>query len=220
MWTAIALLLAAGAQAGKRSVEVPVDIGIGPGAHLISGPVAQNQPVHSGLVLSIEAILDKKLLRKFKHRIPQQYRKTVLQMDEIRISHPLIPDTFFISPKGIVGDTGIYGISFRPIAIGIPLINEGIGFDIGIGTRLTYFYLHSDSLENTHFLRPGLDALAEIEIPFSDRFLVSFGWDSQFYIPQHIGGGVFEVGPLDQSIWHVGQGFFKFHFRVPVSVRR
>lgn len=228
MWMLALLLLASPADAAKgkgggkkknKAVEVPIDIGVGPAGHWITGPVANNQSIHSGLAFSVEAVLDKKLLRKFKNRIPKQYRSTVLGMDELRISHPLIPDTFFISPAGIVGDTGIYGVSWRPIGINVPLINEGVGFDVGVGARFTYFYLHSQSLENTHFVRPGIDAKAEFEIPFSDRFLVSFGWDSQFYIPQTLGGGVFEAGPLDESIWHVGQGFLKFHFRVPVTVK-
>lgn len=221
MWPLLALLVVPEAIAGKRNkaVEVPVDVGIGPAGHWITGPVAEDQPVHGGLALSIEAVLDNKLLKKFKRRIPPQYRKAVLSMDELRLSHPLIPDTLLISPAGIVGDTGIYGISFRPLSLRVPVVDAGVGFDLGLGTRLTYFYLHSETLENTHFFRPGLDAIAEVEIPFSERFLISFGWDSQVYIPQPVGGGVFEIGPLDESIWHVGQGFLKFHFRVPVTVR-
>ncbi len=113
------------------------------------------------------------------------------------------------------GTTGMYGIGFRPLSIGIPLVKEPFRFTAGAGLRATYAYLPSDSLGNTHFLRPGLDVLGEIEVPFSERFLVSFGWDSQFYIPQEVGGSILELGALDDSIWHIGQGFLKLHFRVP-----
>ncbi|MCB9683973.1 MAG: hypothetical protein H6738_01530 [Alphaproteobacteria bacterium] len=211
-----------GAGKKKGPVEVPVDIGVGPAAHLLTGPVFREQPILGGIEFSAEAVLDHKTLVKLKNRIPSQYRKQALSMDEIRISHPLIPHTIFLSPAGVGGATvGMYGISFRPIAIGIPLISEPFRFELDLGVRLTYAYLHSTEIPSpTHFLRPGLDPKAEIELPFSDRFLVSFGWCSQLYIPQTVGGGVFEAGPLDEDIWHVGQGFFKLHFRVPVKVAR
>jgi len=207
------------ALAGK-AVEVPVDIGVGPAGHWITGPVAAEEPVIGGLVFSIEAVLDKKTIRKFKKRIPREYRKMVLQMDEIRISHPLIPDTFWIHPSGITGQTGMYGIGWRPIGIGLPLVKEPIKAGLSVGPRLTYAYLHSQVLDSpTHFLRPGIDGMFEVEIPFTDTFLVSLGWDSQVYIPQEVGGAILETAPLDQSIWHIGQGFLKIHVRVPYKVR-
>ena len=37
------------------------------------------------------------------------------------------------------------------------------------------------------------------------------------YVPQELGGfGV--VNPLEESIWHIGQAFLKFHVRFPVEV--
>lgn len=207
------------ALAGK-AVEVPVDIGVGPAGHWITGPVAREEPVLGGLAISIEAVLDKKLIRKFKRRIPQEYRQAVLKMDEIRISHPLIPDTLWIHPAGITGNTGMYGIGWRPISVGLPLVKEPFRADLSVGPRLTYAFLHSQTLASpTHFLRPGIDGMFEIEVPFSDTFLVSFGWDSQVYLPQEVGGSVLELGALDQSIWHIGQGFLKFHVRVPYKVK-
>ena len=207
------------ALAGK-GVEVPVDIGVGPAAHWVTGPVAQQDPLLGGLAISIEAVLDKKTIRKFRRRIPNEYRQMVLQMDEVRISHPLIPDTLWIHPAGLTGTTGMYGIGWRPLGVGVPLIREPFKLDLSAGPRLTYAYLHSTVLPSpTHFLRPGIDATLEVEIPFSERFLVSFGWDSQVYIPQEVGGSILETAPLDASIWHIGQAFLKFHFRVPYTVK-
>jgi len=209
-------------RAEAKKVEIPIDIGVGPAANLITGPVFRDQPVHSGLAFSAEAVLEKKTLRKVKSQIPRQYRKQVMQMKEVRISHFLVPDQFFISPKGAFGDsTGMYGIGFRPLGVGLPLIYEdALRLRLGAGLRLTYAFLHSDALPSpTHFLRPGLDLEGEVEIPMSDRFLVSFGWNSQVYIPQEVGGSVLAVGALDESIWHIGQGFFKFHVRFPYDYR-
>lgn len=205
----------------KGPVEVPIDIGVGPAAHLITGPVFAEQPVLGGIAFSAEAVLDHALIKRLKNRIPSQYRQQALSMDEIRISHPLIPRTIFLSPAGVGGATvGMYGVLFRPIAVGIPLISEGVRLDLDVGLVLTYAYLHSQVIPSpTHFLRPGVDPTIELELPFSETFLVSLGWDSQLYIPQRVGGGVFEAGPLDEDLWHIGQGFVKLHFRFPYEVR-
>jgi len=220
MITTLLALLTAPSLAKK--IEVPIDIGVGPAVNLVTGPVYRDQAIHTGLVFSAEAVLEKKTLRKVKGQIPKKYRDMVMSMNEVRISHFLIPDQFFLSPKGMLGGTtGMWGIGFRPIGIDIPFVYEpAFRFDVGAGLRLSYAYLPSDDLPSpTHFLRPGLDLKAEAEVPITDRFLVSFGWNSQFYIPQEVGGPVLELGTLDESIWHIGQGFFKFHFRFPYEYK-
>jgi len=209
-----------GTALAARPIEVPLDIGVGPAVHLVSGPVFQDRPIHTGLVFSAAAVIDKKTIRKNRRRIPRRYRRQVMQLDEIRISHPLIPRTIWISPA--VGDatTGMYGLQLRPIGIGVPLVSKGVRLDLSAGLVLAYAYLHSTSLDSpTHFLRPGLDPGITLEVPLSERFLVSVGWRSQVYVPQPVGGSILEVGPLDESIWHIGQGFVKAHVRVPIKVR-
>ncbi len=205
---------------GGGPVKIPVDIGVGPATHFVTGPVMQEQLVTTGIEFSIEAIIDHKIIKRFKNRIPPQYRKMALSLDEVRISHPLIPHTFYVSPKGVGGATvGMYGLALRPVALGIPLLKGGFKVDLDLGLRLAYAYIDSDALGTTHFLRPGLDPKLEAEVPFSKSFLVSFGWCSQLYVPQAVGGGIFEVGPLDEAIWHLGEGFVQFHFRVPYTYR-
>ena len=221
IWLA-ALAFAAPPKGRKQGpVEVPIDVGVGPAANLLFGPVFQEQPALGGIALSIEAVLDKKTIRKFKSRIPGKYRKMAMNLDEVRISHPLIPHGIFLSPVGVGGSTvGMYGAVFEPVSIGMPLVKDPFSVRLGVGLVLTYAYVHSKELPSpTHFLRPGIDPGIEIDLPFSDRFLVSFGWESQLYLPQPVGGGVLEVGPLDEAIWHVGAGFVKLHFRFPIEVR-
>jgi hypothetical protein len=48
---------------------------------------------------------------------------------------------------------------------------------------------------------------------------MSVGWQSTFYPPQALGGAIFSLGDVDQSIWHIGQAFLKFHFRFPYSLK-
>ena len=42
----------------KQAVEIPVDIGIGPAVHQFTGSVQQQQTYHTGIKLSLAAIID------------------------------------------------------------------------------------------------------------------------------------------------------------------
>lgn len=212
----IALIAAASA----KPITVPVDVGVGPATHSLFGPVFQDQPVHTGLAMNVYAVIDNKTIRKFRRRIPKQYRKMAMQIEELRYKPSLlIPDTLFISPKLANTNTGMYGISWTPLGLRIPFVREPFEFAISPNVRLTYFYLHSTTLDNTHFLRIGLDGKAAVEVPFSKSWRCSFGWASHVYPPQELGGKVFSWGNPEKSIWHIGQGFFKIHHRFPYRVR-
>jgi|GEM_PF-605231 len=201
-------------------VTVPVDVGIGPTFNLISGPVFQDQPVHFGGRLNMYAVIDRKFLRQNWACIPPQYRGYARGVTEARIKPAflnLIPRELIISPKiPDVNSTGIYGIGWNLFSLGLAPISDPFRVSLNFGLPVKYMYIHSDTLDSpTHFARPGLEAMFDIEIPFSPRFLFSFGWVSQVYIPQRVGGPIIGIGPLDESIWHIGQAFFKLHFRVP-----
>lgn len=226
IFLALLLLLAPSpALAGrKKAVTIPIDVGIGPAAHLVTGPLQQDQPVHWGLVISVQAILDHETLEKFKKQIPRQYRKQVMAMDEVRISPSIfIPDTLFLSPK--TDNTGMVGASWTPLNLGIPLVKEPFRWSLGASLRLSGAWIWSDGVAGALdgapfqmiFLRPGVDLGSEVELPFSDTFLVSGGWRSQIHLPQPVGGSVGEIGPLRESVWHIGQPFMMLHFRFPYA---
>lgn len=211
---------AAPARAGR--VTVPIDFGIGPAMYLVSGRVAEDQ-LHAGLKISLQAIIDQQTLRAHPERIPRRFRAQAMRLKEVRISPSiLIPDALIISPK--LRNTALYGVTWRPISIALPLAQgDAARFALGAGLLLTYAYLSSDlaTLPTTHFVRPGLDVGAELEIALGPRFLVSVGWSSGFYVPQQLGAfgtGTLD-GPegLDATLWHFGQAFLKLHFRFPYT---
>jgi hypothetical protein len=219
-------LPSAPAPASAEPVTVPADVGVGPAAYVISGPVFDDQPVHGGLKISIQAIIDQATIQAHQERIPARYRNQALQMTEVRVSPSIfIPDALIISPK--IRNTGIYGVTWRPISIGLPLVDAApVRFGLSAGLLVTYAYLYSDlaALPTTHFIRPGLDVGAELEIALAPSFLLSLGWASGFYVPQ--GLGTLGMGPfgdkqdgnaLRQTMWHFGQGFIKLHFRFPYT---
>lgn len=212
---ACALLLSTVASA--QQFTVPVDVGVGPAAFAFFGPVFEDQPIHTGLKLSVDAVLDKDWLKKNQRRVPAKYRKYAKSLDEVRISPSIfIPDALIISPK--LRDTGMYGATWKPLSLGVPLTSGPARLSVGAGLLLTYAYLHSDTLPNTHFLRPAAEVGVDLELQLSKSFLVSLGWESAFYVPQELGGlGLPER--LRDGIFHVGQAYLQLHVRFPYTVR-
>lgn len=218
------LLLIPSTAAARGQVTVPFDVGVGPAANLMFGPMFQDKPVHTGLRLSTYFVIDRATRQKYRNRIPAKYRKMADGQGDIKFN-PLsccIPSSLYISPpiKGTpFANTGVYGLTMKPIGLGLNLFDTGVvSFNISAGALLTYFFMHSDTLQSPmHFLRPGLEGKAEIEFNFGDGGF-SFGWASMAHIPQPVGGSILEIGPLDESVWHIGQAFFLFHVRKPVAV--
>jgi hypothetical protein len=209
-------------QVSAKKIEVPIEVGLGPSILNVTGPVAADQPAHFAISLSGEAVISKKLIKQNKKMIPRQYRKKVMKMDEIRISSIYLPDMLIISPK--TRNVGLYGISWRPVSMGVPLIKGPASLKAGVGLRLTAAYLDSSlpSLESTLFLRPGLDAKIQTQIPLGKSFGLTAGWCSQVYLPQELGGAVDAVDPtgdLSNSIWHIGQAYVRLNYRFPYKTR-
>ncbi|MBI5609675.1 MAG: hypothetical protein HY902_12455, partial [Deltaproteobacteria bacterium] len=168
--TAALLLSAALALAAPaRALEVPVDIGVGPAAHWFTGPIGDDQLGHFGLKLSLAAVLDRALIQRNLDRVPPRYRKLAGSMDEVRYRPSLlIPDSLTISPK--LWHTGMYGITWRPVALAMPLSRGASNLTLGAGVLLNYTFIHTDrtaelGFETMHFLRPGVDLTLRWEIP-------------------------------------------------------
>ncbi|MCO4762153.1 MAG: hypothetical protein KC502_11655 [Myxococcales bacterium] len=222
-----AVLCIALPDAQAAEVTLPVDVGVGPAFYHGTGPVFDGVTGHFGIKLSLAAIIDRALIRKHIKRVPKQYRKMALGMNEVRYRPSIfMPDSLLISPK--VGSTGMYGVTWRPFGLSIPLSQGAVNADIGLGVILTYAFIHSDNAAFAptsgimHFLRPGLDIGPRVEIPVTDNFLVSFGWSALLYVPQKVGDQVFAIPTFDEaglqnSLWFMGQLWLKLHFRFPYT---
>jgi hypothetical protein len=202
---------------------IPVQIGLGPSAYFITGPIQSDQVPHYGLRIYAKAIIEGENLKRAAKKAPKKYQKYVKGLNEARIGHILVPDALIISPK--TKRTSIYGATWRPVSVGFPLIDKGVNLSVGAGLMLTYAYFNTTGnastepaalpASTTHFLRPGIDLRAELEVPLGDTFLVSTGWSSGLYVPQRIGGGIGTVGPLNEALWHFGQAYALLNVRIP-----
>jgi hypothetical protein len=224
-WLVAALVLGLSTAAAARTpVTVPVDVGVGPAVYNITGRVADDQPLHLGLRLSVQAIIDQATIRQHQDRIPPRMRARALRVKEVRISPSiLIPDALIISPPA--HNTALYGVTWRPVGLNVPLADgEVVSLRLQAGLLLTYAFVTSSKpeLPDTHFLRPGVDLGGELEIFPSPLFGVSAGWSSGLYLPQVLGR--FGVSPTAAdgpraTLWHFGQAFLKVHVRFPYSTR-
>jgi hypothetical protein len=213
----LSCLLLPGMVAAQRRVTAPVDIAVGPAAFLFFGPVFRDQPIHTGLKISVEAVLDQEWLRNHKNLFPQKQRGRVLSMTEVRYAPAilkLIPDSLIISPR--YRNTALYGATWKPLGFGVGLTPSPVRLSLDAGLIVTYAYLSSKTLPSTHFLRPGAQLSADLEFQLTETFLVSIGWASALYVPERLGSFT-ETKPLADSIFHVGQAYLLLHFRVPFT---
>lgn len=204
--------------------SVPLNLGFGPAVSYIPKIISDDQLLHYSLKLDIYAILDRDFIEAHKSRIPAKYRKFVEGKDEIRISYIFIPESLFISPK--YQNTGIYGINFRPLSLGLPFIKTSTFKNkLGLGLNLTYAYIYSDRIfdekGSMNFLRPGLNLQFNNIVKITKRFFISFGLDFYFYIPQKIkdNSPIFETGDISESMWFVGQAYILFNPRLMYKSR-
>lgn len=230
-WVWMCLFVCFGGGSAKAArVEVPVDVGVGPATYFINNPIFSDQPAHFGLKISVAAVINRALIRRYRRKIPARYRRLTGRLREVKLRPlvlGLIPDSLIISPA--LQRTQMYGVVFRPFALGLGIPLGPLNVSLSAGILINYTFIHSTSHlptgsseftqpaeQITHFLRPGIDAKLEFELPISEHFLISFGWASQVYVPQSIGASPFaEFGSFGSWVWHFGQAFLLFHFRFP-----
>lgn len=179
-----------------------MDLAVGPAASFLFGPVFRDRPIHTGIVIDADLVLSK---------APPDRRPS--GWNQLRLSSAYVPRSIWISPAVGPADTGVYGVSFRPIGFSLPVVQAPFWVTVGAGVLVTYLFVHSRTLPSpTHFLRPGLDPSVEIEVVAADPIGANVGWTSQLYVPQAVGGNLFAIGPVQEAIWHVGQLSAELHF--------
>ena len=208
--------------AKRREVTVPVEVGLGPAGHTFFNQLSERYPVYYGARLNIEAVIDKKLIKQNKRKIPKKYRKLALKLNEVRFRPgPLlfVPRTLFISPGA---DSSMYGAQWDLIGLGM-----GLGpFRLAADVLFTYAYLNyalneDDNTKSTmHLVRPGLGLSFTLPVRLGERFGFNLGWRSSIMPPQALGGPVFGgADDLNRSIWHIGQAYLMFTYRIPYTTR-
>jgi len=204
-------------------LDVPLEIGVGPATHTWFGPVGKDQPFHTGVVITADVVLDRAWFRDHGDAVPKRWRSLAGRVDEVRI-RPLwyVPESLIVSPK--FRNTGMVGASWRPVAVGFPILTSPIRVGVDVGARLTALYMWTDTLpdsadpKGTFFLRPGLDASLDAIFPLSDTIRVRLGVDGHAYVPQKIGG--FGIGQGGDRMWAMARGFAELRVRFPVTVKR
>jgi len=214
-----------------RAIEItaPVDVGVGPAIYHGGGKLFEGgAPLHYGLKFNLAAIISQQLIKKNIRRVPKKWRKRALRIKELRYRPSiLVPDSLIISPK--LNNTGMYGVTWRPIGLNMPLSRGAARLELTAGVLFTAAIIHSDTMTTWDgknadwftFIRPGVDVGGNLEIPITDVFLISMGWVWQAYIPQLVGGGFLETstdaGGYKDSIWSMAQAYLRLHFRFPYT---
>lgn len=232
------------AEAGDDRVEVPLEIGVGPVFNTWFGAIGRDQPIHTGLLFTSDVVLDRAWFRENPDQVPERWRKRVGYMDEVRI-RPLwyLPESLVLSPRMRSVDRNdidfdgnrtearpsafMLGASWRPFAIGLPILLHPVRIGVDIAPRLTLLYVNegdpdrapnTTSTRKTFFARPGADITADVILPIDDQVRIRVGADAQAYLPQALGG--FGIGQRGERMAFLMRTFAEVRVRVPTKVKR
>lgn len=218
----IAVVLLATA-APATADTVPLEISTGPSLFYLDqsplrrtgDPFETDQPVHTGWHLEIAAVIDSEWAEDHPEYVPPERRAQLRRLETVRYAPPYlaaIPRSLFLSPK--LGDTGVYGATWELLHIGAGTRFGDLHVGVGAGLLMTYAFVDSDGLPSSfHLLRPGVDLGLSARLPITDTVGLTAGWSSHLYLPQKIGGGLFEVGDAGENLWHVGEPYVLLNYR-------
>jgi hypothetical protein len=213
-------------QAQATSLDVDINVGLGPHVLQSNGALAEASSTYLALAFDGYAVLDAKDLKKARKRVPRKYRK-YMPKHEARIGLAYIPDQLLLSPSMDSGAGGaspaIWGASWTPISLSQALVDgKRFGVDLSLGATATVAGIEGgDTFDGWMvFARPGLSGKLEAEMKLSKRLVLSGGYNGRAYLPQELGEGT--VGsfsaPGDRSLWYLGGGFVQLHVRIPKKV--
>lgn len=219
--------------------QIPVQIGVGPTGYFLGGPITEpefgfggqlmdDKLIHSGLRISVTAVIDREVARRHPNLLPRNYRQQVGQGQEIRIAPSvvaLIPTSLFISPP-VFGDAQAYGATWSLFGVGLPLSRDPVRISLNGALIGTVMYIRSPSLQNQNYIfaRPGAEFRFDVEIPIERDFRLGIGASTQLYVPQTLrgtGADSFGAGEFldSQSLWNISQIYIQGHFRIPYDYR-
>ena len=157
----MALMLSSPVDAlAKRKKQFVADLGIGPAAHFVTGPIQDAQLVHSGLALNVSGSSPPNCSTPKAQNLPA---KPAQFGRNPGIPFWYVPKTLFISPK--VEGSQMYGVQFEPFGLGLESKSFRLGAGVGLRSA-TYAYVQSDDVigGKATFLRPGIRAGIDLEI--------------------------------------------------------
>lgn len=156
--------------------------------------------------INLNAVVERKTVKKYEKKIPQKFRKLALSFHEISATHVYIPRTLYIQPRNS-SDIEAYGVTWGFV----PSVSFG-WLKLGGGPIATYLhYRDFNEPDPVHFIRPGLRGVAALRIPiFSRRFVLEVGGKGDIYIPQKFYG--------NNSLWNIRGVYAQIHLRFPTII--
>jgi hypothetical protein len=208
----------------SREVEVPVNIGVGPTAHIFYGLLQEEQLAFSGFELDLYAVITPELIKANRHRIPKKYKSKADGIKgEVHLTPGwlmLLPEYLFISPPVFGTSAQAYGAGWTFFGITQPLIQGDWGH-INVHAKLptiSVFWVDADILQQSRLiLGLGVSPGAEFKYRFSETFHLQLKYAHNLYIPFE--GGTSLVAKSGNSEFLIQHGSLSLllNFRFPYT---
>ncbi len=160
--------------------------------------------------LNLSAVVENQTIRRFKDKIPKNFRDLALKLREVSATHLYVPKTIYVHPKS-TGNIEAYGITWG--------LTPSLGFGpdffqlfVSGGPILTYLYFRDfNQSEGVNFINLGLRGTVGAKVPMLwNRVVLEVGGRGDLYIPQKFYG--------DEGLWNIRGVYAMFHFRFPITV--
>jgi hypothetical protein len=208
------------------TLDAPIEVGAGPALYWLPGQRTSQEAatLQYGATLRLMRILSERTL--VEHRddgVPANVRARASALGELHLRvtplDVLIPRHLAFSRSETYGHS-MYGASWRLFTfayVWIPPTGAGTAV-LSVSPAFSVYDLTLDDY-HTWFVRPGVAVGLDTSFPIGERLRLGFGVDGQFHVPQRIGGGVLEVGPLNEALWFVGEPWAMLSVRIPSTIR-
>lgn len=206
----IALLPTQLVLAQKQEVEVPVliDLGLGFGQLDSEVDITSNDQKVYVFKPSIAGTVEADTIKKFKHKLPENAPKFLLD-SEISYSPLLLPDSIYFTSSED-GSDKVYGFSIGP-DVGVGGGFSFLTFGVNLGARLTYLYMENDLFDENHFISLGAEAGYTVTLEPLKYLEIDFGRTHIWHIEDQLSN--------DKYLGAMTESYVMFHFRFPYDAK-
>ena len=192
--------------------EIPlkINVGFGLSEYRLHDIYNDSDAYITGTELSLQAVVEKETITKYKDKVPAKFRKATSKLNEVSVGHWAVPKSLFIQPDD--GDKTAFGATWGIV----PKISGGfkyLKFGLKGGLIMSYLYYKDLALsKDIHFIRPGLRGGVNLSVPLFDKTITfETGAQGDIYVPQTFFA--------HDSSWKFTSTYVMVHFRCPIKVK-
>lgn len=208
---------------GAWAKKIPINIGVGPAAHMFYGSLSETQMIHSGIAFDFYAAVPGKVAYR---KAPKKYRGLVNKKREMQVSPfwlKLFPASVVLSPDFEGNGVEAYGGTWSFMGLNMNLLGPKSMVDWSVGVQLptimATWFNNPALLDPQWLVGVGVSPMSEVVFKFSKSFQLSFHYKHHLYIPLEMSEFYSDHTGYDENLIQHGEFSVLFNLRFPMDVK-